>query len=287
MKKITTLMAIAASLVATGANAQFFLQTDYVGALSNDVSKDWTIGWTVWNPKQATYPAVNETTTLNGSSAGKLEISTTVTLDAAKVYLLKGLVVIKSGGKLVIPAGTIIRGEADVNATPKNYASIVVERGGMIEINGTASNPVVFTSNKAAGSRERGDWGGIVVCGKATNNQGSDVQIEGFNNVSFDANLGKHGGGTDNNDNSGTIKYCRIEFGGLAFEANKEINGLTLGSVGKATTVEGVQVSFGNDDAFEWFGGNVNCKKLIAYKIQTTISTQILVIPAPYNLESV
>ncbi|MBS3914207.1 MAG: T9SS type A sorting domain-containing protein [Bacteroidetes bacterium] len=267
MKKNTALLLIAAGMFLTKTNAQqFFAQDNYVGALSSDVSKDWTTGWTEWDPQQKSYPAVTETSTLDASSAGKLEISSTLTLDASKVYLLKGIIVIKSGGKLVIPAGTVIRAEADLNTTPKNYASIVVERGGQIEINGTSSNPVIFTSNKNAGSRNRGDWGGIVLCGKATNNQGSDVQIEGFNNVSFDGTLAKHGGGSDNNDNSGIIKYCRIEFGGLAFEANKEINGLTFGSVGKSTTIDNIQISFGGDDSYEWFGGNVQCKHLISFK---------------------
>ena len=142
---------------------------------------------------------------------------------------------------------------------------ISVERGGMIEVNGTPKKPVVMTSNKAAGSRDRGDWGGLVLCGKAVNNQGSDVQLEGFNNVAVDNTLGKFGG-TDDKDNSGVIKYVRIEFAGLAFEPNKEVNSLTMGSVGSATTIEGVQCSFGNDDGFEWFGGTVNCKKLISYK---------------------
>lgn len=245
-------------------NAQFFELTDFTGALSPDSSKDWTKGWTNWTPQSTEYPAVNESSTLV-ASAGKLDINGTVTLNETKVYLLKGLIVIRDGGKLVIPGGTIIRCEADLIAIPKNYASIVVERGGKIEIKGTPEKPVVFTSNKPAGTRSRGDWGGLIVNGKATNNQGNDVQVEGFNNVSFDPSLAK-GGGTQNDDNSGIIQYCRFEFGGIAFEANKEINGVTFNSVGNNTKIEGLQVSYCGDDAFEWFGGTVNCKKLIAYK---------------------
>jgi hypothetical protein len=160
----------------------------------------------------------------------------------------------------------VIRGAADLTATPKLYATLVVERGGMIEVNGTTSSPVVMTSNKAAGSRDRGDWGGLVLCGKAVNNQSVDAQLEGFNNVAVDNTLGKFGG-TDDADNSGVVKYVRIEFAGLAFEPNKEVNSFTMGSVGSKTEIEGVQCSFGNDDGFEWFGGTVNCKKLISYKI--------------------
>jgi len=192
---------LAVSMIgALGAQAQFIEKVDYVGALSADASQDWTKGWAEWNPKAKTYADATDLTTLNDAS-GKKEITTTLTLDASKVYSLTSIVVVRDGGKLIIPAGTLIRAKADLNATPKLYSTIVVERGGMIEVNGTSSNPVVITSANAAGSRDRGDWGGIVICGKAINNQGADIQVEGFNN-----------------------------------------------------------------DAFEWFGGTVNCKKLIAYK---------------------
>jgi len=262
MKKITFLSIVVA--LASQLNGQFIQMVNYAGALSSDASQDWTKGWAEWNPKQASYGVATETTTLNDASGIK-NITGTVTLDASKVYLLTSTCVVRSGGKLIIPAGTVIRGAADLTATPKLYALIAVERGGMIEVNGTTTNPVVMTSNKVAGSRDRGDWGGLVLCGKAVNNQGLDVQLEGFNNVAVDNTLGKFGG-TDDADNSGVVKYVRIEFAGLAFEPNKEVNSLTMGSVGSKTEIEGVQCSFGNDDAFEWFGGTVSCKKLIAYK---------------------
>ncbi len=259
------------TLVTPVAQAAFKLEeTDYVGALSADPTKDWTTGWTNWNPKTTAYPVPTDTTTLNGMLPslpvrGELVVTNTLTLDASKVYLLKGFVVVKSGGKLVIPAGTVIRAQADLNASPKNYASIVIERGGQIEVNGTAAAPVVMTSAKSAGSRDRGDWGGIIISGRAVNNQGNNVQVEGFNNVAFDNQLALHGG-SDNSDNSGSLRYLRLEFGGLAFEINREINGLTFGSVGSATQVNNIQVSFSNDDSFEWFGGTVNSKRLIAFK---------------------
>ena len=246
------------------------VQTGYVGALRPETANDWTKGWTNYDPKNAIYGAVTDTVTLNGMIStlpiqGEKDITTTVTLTASTVYLLKGFVVVRSGGKLVIPAGTVIRGLADINANPKNYASIIVERGGKIEINGTATNPVIMTSTKAVGSRDRGDWGGLVLCGKSANNQAIDQQLEGFNNATFDPNLAKFGG-TDVADNSGFIRYLRVEFAGLAFEANKEINGVTLGSIGSATEIKGVQVSFSNDDSFEWFGGSVNTTYLVAWK---------------------
>jgi hypothetical protein len=262
MKKITFLSVAVA--LASQLNGQFIQMVNHAGALSSNASEDWTKGWTEWNPKQASYGIATETTTLNDASGIK-NITGTVTLDASKVYLLTSTCVVRSGGKLIIPAGTVIRGAADLTATPKLYATLVVERGGMIEVNGTSSNPVIMTSNKDAGVRNRGDWGGLVLCGKAVNNQSVDAQLEGFNNVAVDNTLGKFGG-TDDADNSGIIKYVRIEFAGLAFEPNKEVNSLTMGSIGSGTTIEGVQCSFGNDDGFEWFGGTVNCKKLISYK---------------------
>ena len=263
MKKLV-LMAVAFLGLATQTQAQFFEKVDYAGALSTDPSKDWTKGWTNWNPKTSIYSDVTDTTTLS-SPTGKVEITGTLTLDASKVYLLKSLVVIKSGGSLIIPAGTEIHGKAETAASPKQYATIVVERGGWIAVNGTSSSPVVMTSAKAIGSRDRGDWGGLVICGKAINNQGTNIQLEGFNNVALDNQLAFHGGMNDA-DNSCNINYLRIEFGGIAFEPNKEINGLTLASVGNGSLVDYVQVSFSGDDSYEWFGGTVNCKHLIAYK---------------------
>ncbi|NOT38086.1 MAG: T9SS type A sorting domain-containing protein [Saprospiraceae bacterium] len=255
-------------------NAQTLTVTNYVGALSSDPNKDWTEGWTNWNPNQANYPAVTDTVTLNGMLStlpvpGELKVSGTLTLNNSKVYLLKGLLVITDGATLVIPEGTLIRSQSDLNSNPKNYASIIVERGGKIIANGTKDKPIVFTSNNNIGQRNRGDWGGVLIAGKALHNLSNtnfdNVQMEGFNNISFNPNLAKFGGNQPN-DNSGSLHYVRLEFGGLAFEANKEINALTLGAVGSQTSIHHIQSSFSNDDSFEWFGGSVNSKYLIAYK---------------------
>ena len=282
---LLTIVLVSALNTLTAQSTFKLMQTGYVGALQADAAKDWTTGWSNFDPKNAVYGAVTDTITLNGIYAipalplpGVKEITTTVTLDATKVYGLKGFVVVKSGGKLVIPAGTVIRGLSDLNASVKDYSTIVVERGGKIEVNGTATNPVIMTSAKAVGARDRGDWGGLVLCGKAQHNKFSAaapdaVQLEGFNSLSFknasnvavNPNIGLIGG-TDNADNSGIIKYLRVEFAGLAFEANKEINGITLGAIGSGTEFKNVQVSFSNDDSFEWFGGTVNSSYLIAWK---------------------
>lgn len=275
MKKILLLSILFVGTMLTAQSNFKLNSTAYVGALSDNAANDWTTGWANWDPKNTNYPAPTDLTTLNGMDAslptpGEKSLTTTLTLDASKTYELKGLFVVRSGGKLVIPAGTVIRAQSDLNSTPKNYASILVERGGQIEILGTATSPVVMTSKQPVGSRERGDWGGLVISGRAPHNllngtTNDNVQMEGFNNVTFDATLARFGG-TDPNDNSGIVRYLRIEFGGLAFETNKEINGLTLGGVGAATEINHVQVSHSNDDSFEWFGGNVNSSYLIAWK---------------------
>jgi hypothetical protein len=258
-------------------SAQFKLTpTSFVGALSEELAQDWTLGWTNYDPQNTYYAEPTDTLTLNGMVPGlpvmgelNLISGTTLTLDANQIYLLRGIVVVRQGATLRIPAGTVIRAAADLNSTIKNYSVINIERGGKIEITGERTKPVVFTSAKAIGQRNRGDWGGILIAGKANHNLWNSstdaVQMEGYNNVTFDATLA-HFGGTDANDNSGILKYMRIEFAGVAFELNKEVNALTFGSVGAGTEVDYVQASFSGDDSFEWFGGTVNTQHLIAWK---------------------
>lgn len=221
----------------------FFDKVAYKGAFG---TADWTKDWTNFDPKNTTYPATTET--LEGT------ISANKTLDASKVYLLKGFVYVMDGVTLTIPAGTIIRGDQG------SKASLVVTRGGKLMAEGTASKPIIFTSNKAVGSRAPGDWGGLLILGKAKNNiPGGEGLIEG----GFTEPLGKHGG-TNDDDNSGVLKYVRVEFPGIAFTSQNEINGITLGSVGRGTTLDYLQVSYSGDDSYEWFGGTVNAKHLVS-----------------------
>lgn len=231
----------------TGSDASladsFFDKVAYKGAFG---TTDWTKDWTNFDPKTTVYPATTET--LEGT------ISANKTLDASKVYLLKGFVYVTDGVTLTIPAGTIIRGDEG------SKASLVVTRGGKIMAEGTASKPIVFTSNKAVGSRAPGDWGGIIILGKAKNNiPGGEGLIEG----GFTEPFGKHGGSNDE-DNSGILKYVRVEFPGIPFVPGNEINGITFGSVGRGTTLDYLQVSYCGDDSYEWFGGTVNAKHLVS-----------------------
>lgn len=179
----------------------------------------------------------------------------TQTLDASKKYLLKGYVFVRSGNTLTIPAGTIIYGDKGSKGT------LVVDIGGKIEAVGTPEKPIVFTSKFAVNERDKGDWGGLIILGRANTNQ-SNPSIEGVNPS---VNYGTQNNSAFDNESSGTLKYVRIEFAGVALSPNNEVNGLTLGGVGRGTVIENVQVSYNGDDSFEWFGGTVNAKNLVSY----------------------
>lgn len=193
--------------------------------------------------------------------AGPTEISAAITVNttwtANKKYLLKGNIYVQAPAELTIEPGTIIMGDKVTKG------ALVVSRGAKIHAVGTATKPIIFTSAAPKGFRNIGDWGGVVLLGKAKNNQSADQPIEGISAPTGDN--GKYGG-TDDADNSGELQYVRIEFGGIALSTDNELNGLTLGSVGSGTKVDHIQVSYAGDDSYEWFGGTVNTSYLIAYK---------------------
>lgn len=200
---------------------------------------------------QTACPTAPTPTTVSGS------ITTNTTWTSNNIYLMTGFVYVESGATLTIQPGTIIKGDKGSKGT------LIVRQGGKLNAIGTAAAPIVFTSNQPAGARDRGDWGGVILCGKAPQNIPATPtqplpQIEGGPNAFF--------GGTDPADNSGTLQYVRIEFAGVALTPNNEINGLTFGGVGNGTTIDHIQVSYSGDDSFEWFGGTVNCKYLITYR---------------------
>ena len=173
-----------------------------------------------------------------------------VTLPKGK-YTLKGYVFVNNRAVLTLAPGTVI-----VSDTIQKGA-LIVERNSRLFAEGTASEPIIFTSGKLPGSRKPGDWGGIVLLGNAPTNRTTTPIIEGGINAEY--------GGSVVADNSGSLTYVRIEFAGIAADPNSEINGLTCGSVGSGTKLENIQVSYGNDDAYEFFGGTVNAKNLIAF----------------------
>ena len=184
-----------------------------------------------------------------GDGSNAYEISSNMTLTYPNTYNLKGFVYVTEGATLTIEPGVVIKGEKESKAT------LIVERGGKLIAEGTSERPIVFTSAQAPGKRKPGDWGGIILLGKAKNNMGEQT-IEG-------GVRSKHGG-NDDTDNSGVLKYVRCEFAGIEYSTDNEINAITFGSVGSGTTVDYVQVSYSGDDSYEWFGGSVNCKHLVA-----------------------
>ena len=166
-----------------------------------------------------------------------------VILSSDKVYQLTGDLIVKEGATLVIKAGTRIEASG--------IAYIAVEQGAKIYIEGTKENPVVMTSL----DKKPGSWGGLVICGKAPINKADQASAE-VSGLTY--------GGTIVNDDSGSIKYLRIEYSGYAYNSEKEFNGLSMFGVGNGTTIEYVQVHEGSDDGFEWFGGTVNANYLVS-----------------------
>ncbi len=174
----------------------------------------------------------------------------TQTLTKGVRYLIKGQVFVKDTKVLTIQPGTVIFGDKATKGT------LIIAPGGKIIADGTVNEPIVFTSSQKAESRDRGDWGGLVILGKAKTNQ-TNPAIEGINPPVIY-------GGADDADNSGILKYVRVEYAGIELTPNNETNSITLGGVGSGTQMEYCQVSYGGDDGFEWFGGTVNAKHLIS-----------------------
>jgi len=182
------------------------------------------------------------------------DIAASRTLPASKRYLLKGLVTVKPGATLTIEKGTTIMGD---NASK---AILLIEPGAKIIAEGTADEPIVFTSQAAEGVRKAGDWGGLVLLGKApVNIPGGKGNIEGI----LKTVSGTEYGGSDPLDSSGVLKYVRVEYAGVVLSQDNEVNGITFGGVGSGTTVDYVQVRMALDDCFEFFGGTVNAKHLV------------------------
>ncbi len=251
MKKIYTLAL--AGLIGGSLNAQtaFWTPTIYKGAFpvtDNTEATDWTNGWTNFDPENTAYAAPTMTVSA--------DITSNTTWTTGTIVLLQNKIYVKNNAVLTIQAGVIIRGDKATQGT------LLITKSSKIIAQGTSSNPIIFTSSEAAGSRAEGDWGGVVILGNAKNNQpGGIANIEGIV-VSAESEYG----GTNDQDSSGVFSYVRIEFPGIAFIPNKEINGLTFGSVGSKTKIDHVQVSFSGDDSYEWFGGTVDAKYLIAFR---------------------
>lgn len=187
-------------------------------------------------------------------------ITVNTTWDRDTTYVLGGFVYVTSNAVLTIESGTVIYG---YDGTLFSKGALIITKGAQINAIGCETSPIVFTSGLRV--KTRGDWGGLILLGKASINQpGGVANIEGITPSS----LTEYGGGLtpDDNDNSGTLQYVRVEYAGVALSPNNEINGLTMGGVGNGTTIDHIMVSYSNDDSYEWFGGTVNGKYLIAFR---------------------
>jgi hypothetical protein len=173
------------------------------------------------------------------------------------VYKLTGKLVVKSGARLIIRAGVTIEATT-VNASNTAIRYIAISQGGKIDVQGTATNPVIMTST----TKSPGAWGGLVLCGKAPINKGATASAE-VSELTY--------GGTDAADNSGVVKYLRIEYPGYAYNSEKEFNGISFFGVGNGTVIENVEVYESSDDGFEWFGGTVNTKNLAVVNVSTAV----------------
>jgi hypothetical protein len=176
------------------------------------------------------------------------------------VYVLSGFIKVKNGAVLTILPGTKIVGDTNVTGS-----SLWILRGSRIEANGTLAQPIVFTSQRSPGNRKPGDWGGIIIIGNGIiNRTGATILTEG----GAAGVAENYAGGSDNNDNSGVLRYARIEFAGydISNGAGQELNALSSYAVGRGTTYEYIQTMAGLDDSFEYWGGAVDGRYLVSYE---------------------
>ncbi|MDB5272246.1 MAG: hypothetical protein JWO58_613 [Chitinophagaceae bacterium] len=220
-------------------------EPSFAGAVGDD---NWTKNWTSYLPNGNNYPPHNLIL--------PRIIDKDLLLTNKNTYLLSGAVYVMNNAVLTIEAGTIIRGESETCGT------LVITKGSKLIAVGTERDPIIFTSNKSVGERKAGDWGGIILLGNAVNNHIGGVSAIDWG---LDTKYTLYGGDNDN-ENSGTIRFVRIEYPGNKIKVDEEFNGLTLAGIGRNTTIENVQVSYSNDDSYELYGGTVDLKKIISYK---------------------
>ncbi len=209
--------------------------------------------------------ACNEDVTTTGPIApGAAVIASNITSDRTlfkdTTYTLQGFVQVTNGATLTIQPGTVIQGDfATVGS------SLLITRGARIVANGTAAEPIVFTSSRPVGQRQAGDWGGLIIIGNATINRSGTVVLEGTGTGPSNPTQ-QYSGGTDDASSSGSLRYVRVEFAGYATATDAELNSFTFAAVGSGTTAEYLQSLYGLDDSFEFFGGRLDAKYLVSYE---------------------
>lgn len=242
----------------------FFTQTCFVGALDVSPAKDWTLGWTYYDSTGAGRQDLHYDGICGGVPAMPdprpcLILDNHIyyanrTLSADTNYVVRGQLRVKEQATLTIAAGTVIFEERSTVGT------IVVERGGKIVANGTQDEPIIITSDQPPGSMTTGSIGGLVIHGRATTNA---VNSCAGDSAASEGGLVGHYGGGDDNDDSGSLRYVRIEYAGREISPNNELNSFTFNAVGRNTTLEYLQAHRGLDDLFEFFGGSAQAKYLL------------------------
>ncbi len=214
----------------------------------NENDDRWAKVWTNFSPNKTDYPTAEE------KLPNIIANNTYLTNDV--VYLISGDVYVTSGASLTIQEGTIIRGDH------KNPANLIITKGSKLIAAGTKSYPIVFTSNKAAKSRNSGDWGGIIIAGSGKTNTASGTGImEGNFNPQFSSY-----GGDQLNEETVILRYVRIEFSGNTTKRKKGSNGLSLYSIGSSSIIDNIMISHSGQDSFNFHGGTNNIQNLISFK---------------------
>lgn len=188
------------------------------------------------------------------------DITTNTTWTRGNIYRIQGFRKVASGATLTIESGTKIIGDFNTVGS-----SLFVLRGARIIADGTAAQPIVFTSSQADGSRQPGDWGGLIIVGNGIINRSGTVNIEGTG-TSTENPLVAYSGGNNNADNSGILRYVRVEYAGFGPADAQELNSFTFAAVGSGTTLDFLQSLNGLDDSYEFFGGAVDAKHLVSYE---------------------
>lgn len=231
-------------------------QSNFPGAFGVTIDPEWGVNSNWWElePQFIDYGFdINNVIIVEGS------ITENTTWTKTNKYLLRGQVFVKDGVTLTIEPGTVVFGEKAVGT---ESGVLVFNRGAKIDANGTPEEPIIFTGTSLPGERTRGQWGGVVFCGKAISNKGDNVLLEGIQGA--DAEDGLYGG-SDPNDSSGSFSYWRVEYAGIAISPGNEINSITFGGAGSETSAHHIIVTYAGDDAVEWFGGSADLSYVATY----------------------
>jgi hypothetical protein len=203
---------------------------------------------------------VSAATSAPGTVNVSADITTNTTWTRGNIYRIQGFRKVANGATLTIESGTRILGDFNTVGS-----SLFVLRGARIIADGTAALPIVFTSSQPDGQRQPGDWGGLIIVGNGIINRSGTVNIEGTG-TSAENPLLPYSGGNNNADNSGTLRYVRVEYAGFGPAQDTELNSFTFAAIGSGTTLDFLQSLNGLDDAFEFFGGAVDAKHLVSYE---------------------